>query len=62
MSNSLECFIHSVDGIPPGPSDFTCSEIGKALAMLHRTKNPFEKPSQASYQCWVWCRGAQLLS
>lgn len=25
-----------VQGIPPGPSDFTCSEVGKALACLHQ--------------------------
>jgi homoserine kinase type II len=24
-----------VDGIPPGPSDYTCEEVGKALAKLH---------------------------
>jgi homoserine kinase type II len=24
-----------VDGIPPGPSDYTCQEVGKALARLH---------------------------
>lgn len=28
-----------VDGIPPGPSDQTCFEIGKGLATLHKVKN-----------------------
>lgn len=28
-----------VDGIPPGPSDQTCYEIGKGLAALHKVKN-----------------------
>lgn len=27
-----------VEGIPPGPSDYTCQEIGKALATLHCLK------------------------
>ncbi len=27
-----------VQGIPPGPSDFTCFEVGKALAKLHQIK------------------------
>lgn len=27
-----------VAGIPPGPSDFTCFEIGKGLATLHKVK------------------------
>ncbi len=28
-----------VPGIPPGPSDFTCSEVGSALAQLHDLKH-----------------------
>lgn len=28
-----------VDGIPPGPSDQTCYEIGQGLATLHKIKN-----------------------
>lgn len=28
-----------VDGIPPGPSDQTCYEIGQGLATLHRVRN-----------------------
>jgi homoserine kinase type II len=28
-----------VEGIPPGPSDFTCQEVGKALAELHNLKH-----------------------
>ena len=27
-----------IEGIPPGPSDVTCAEIGKALAQLHSLK------------------------
>lgn len=27
-----------VEGIPPGPSDYTCQEVGKALAILHCLK------------------------
>lgn len=27
-----------VDGIPPGPGDITCAEIGRALARLHQLK------------------------
>jgi homoserine kinase type II len=27
-----------VEGIPPGPSDFTCREIGKGIASLHNLK------------------------
>jgi homoserine kinase type II len=28
-----------VEGIPPGPSDYTCSEVGKAIATLHSLKH-----------------------
>ncbi|MGZ3807194.1 MAG: phosphotransferase [Bacteriovorax sp.] len=28
-----------VQGIPPGPSDYTCKEVGKALAQLHSLKH-----------------------
>ena len=28
-----------VEGIPPGPSDYTCQEVGKALAQLHKIKH-----------------------
>jgi homoserine kinase type II len=28
-----------IDGIPPGPSDFTCQEVGKTLAELHSLKH-----------------------
>jgi homoserine kinase type II len=28
-----------VDGIPPGPSDYTCQEVGRALAELHNLKH-----------------------
>lgn len=28
-----------IDGIPPGPSDYTCQEVGKSLAMLHSLKH-----------------------
>lgn len=28
-----------VDGIPPGPSDYTCKEVGAALATLHSLKH-----------------------
>ena len=31
-----------VEGIPPGPSDFTCSEVGHALAKLHSLQNDQE--------------------
>ncbi len=29
-----------VQGIPPGPSDYTCQEVGKVLAILHTLKLP----------------------
>lgn len=32
-----------VEGIPPGPSDFTCREVGMALAELHSIKHDDEK-------------------
>ncbi len=37
-----------IDGIPPGPGDTTCFEIGMALAMLHQTKtnNSGLRPSE----------------
>lgn len=28
-----------VEGIPPGPSDYTCQEVGRALAELHNIKH-----------------------
>jgi homoserine kinase type II len=28
-----------VNGIPPGPSDYTCQEVGKAIATLHSIKH-----------------------
>ncbi|OIQ19617.1 MAG: hypothetical protein BM556_03790 [Bacteriovorax sp. MedPE-SWde] len=31
-----------VEGIPPGPNDNTCFEIGAALAALHNVAGPFE--------------------
>ncbi len=31
-----------MDGIPPGPSDFTCREVGKALGALHSLTIPNE--------------------
>lgn len=35
-----------VDGIPPGPSDYTCQEVGKSLAMLHSLKRDSAKLAQ----------------
>lgn len=32
-----------VQGIPPGPSDYTCQEVGKSLASLHFLKLPSEE-------------------
>lgn len=32
-----------VQGIPPGPSDYTCQEVGKALATLHNINLPKEE-------------------
>src|SRR5690606_15855730 len=32
-----------IAGIPPGPSDMTCAEIGRALAHLHSLKFELEK-------------------
>ncbi len=32
-----------VQGIPPGPSDFTCSEVGRAIATLHSLKHDQNK-------------------
>lgn len=34
-----------VEGIPPGPSDYTCGEVGKALAQLHSLKHDPQKLS-----------------
>lgn len=31
-----------IDGIPPGPNDNTCFEIGASLASLHSVRGPFE--------------------
>jgi homoserine kinase type II len=31
-----------VEGIPPGPSDYTCQEVGVALAKLHSLKHDLE--------------------
>lgn len=49
MSNTKNQWVYQVDGnhgvvypfvegIPPGPSDYTCQEVGKALAHLHNLK------------------------
>lgn len=35
-----------VQGIPPGPSDYTCQEVGKALATLHKIKLPSDELQQ----------------
>lgn len=35
-----------VEGIPPGPSDYTCQEVGKALAALHSLKLSHEDESK----------------
>jgi len=35
-----------VEGIPPGPSDYTCHEVGKGLASLHSIKHQNEKMKQ----------------
>jgi len=35
-----------VQGIPPGPSDFTCSEVGRAIASLHTLKHDEKKISK----------------
>lgn len=32
-----------VQGIPPGPSDYTCQEVGRAMAELHSLKHDLEK-------------------
>jgi homoserine kinase type II len=32
-----------VQGIPPGPSDYTCHEVGKAIAELHSIKHDQQK-------------------
>ena len=32
-----------VNGIPPGPSDYTCQEVGKAIATLHSIKHNLEE-------------------
>lgn len=32
-----------VEGIPPGPSDYTCQEVGRALAELHNLKHDSAK-------------------
>jgi homoserine kinase type II len=32
-----------VPGIPPGPSDYTCKEVGKGLALLHSIKHDSKK-------------------
>ncbi len=32
-----------VEGIPPGPSDFTCKEVGKAIATLHTISHDQKK-------------------
>ena len=35
-----------VEGIPPGPSDYTCKEVGQALAHLHSVKHDREELSK----------------
>ena len=35
-----------VEGIPPGPSDYTCKEVGQALAKLHSIKHEHDELSK----------------
>jgi homoserine kinase type II len=35
-----------VEGIPPGPSDYTCQEVGKAIAKLHSLKHDKNQMSE----------------
>ncbi len=35
-----------VQGIPPGPSDYTCQEVGRAIAQLHNLKHDANKISK----------------
>ncbi|MEC7274838.1 MAG: phosphotransferase [Bdellovibrionota bacterium] len=40
-----------LDGIPPGPSDFTCEEIGRGLAKLHTLSHDDELKTLRDHEC-----------